>query len=515
MRVLPFFSFLAAFATILNGQDIPSSFDLRDYGLAPAIQDQGSTSICWAVASASAIQSNLLKKELITAQGDDLYISPWHMAANSGTARCLEYNSDAGDYELEDGAHSWGGDAYTSNIGYLTRGKGSWSFPAGGPEFPATTTFGGGPALLEHEGNRIPYEAWVSQENLQNYLPSQDQSPALLTRGLYTINVDDPNQQANDVKKAITHYGAVTTGIYIGDDEIMCNEQEYGSKNTFYYISPPASEDVNENHEVTIIGWDDNYTINEKQGAWIVQNSWGKPDSGEEGNDGGKGVFYVSYDDLFVGKSVTAFDMELPGRYNETVLQHDPVFLDVSFDEDGEEESFIASVKGYSAATLFDLESLTLGGLGLLGSKDDVISVNFYDSLNCLQEDNQTIDPAKVLYSYEIVFSETGYTLFDLDDGIILPDGSRLLIVVDYGETPYDIQYSQLHNMFDVSEYEGLSYYLSDEGWNDFAMLGSNPGVFFVKGFTLVIPEPSSCLLFITAGAVLVIRRKRKQTHGF
>ena len=46
--------------------DLPSSYDLRDYGLVTPIKDQGGSGSCWAFTTIAALESYLLKFENIT-----------------------------------------------------------------------------------------------------------------------------------------------------------------------------------------------------------------------------------------------------------------------------------------------------------------------------------------------------------------------------------------------------------------------------------------------------------------
>lgn len=98
------------------------------------------------------------------------------------------------------------------------------------------------------------------------------------------------------IKEAVFKYGAVQTSIY-------SSLQNAESQSTFYNKVTHAycyMGSEKPNHDVVIIGWDDNYpkenfTSNlEGDGAFICQNSWGK----EFGEDG---VFYVSYYDANIG----------------------------------------------------------------------------------------------------------------------------------------------------------------------------------------------------------------------
>jgi len=98
------------------------------------------------------------------------------------------------------------------------------------------------------------------------------------------------------IKEAVFKYGGVQTSLYctiVGnyDPGKHYNQDKYA----YCYIGTEKP-----NHEVVIVGWDDNYSKDnfvtevEGDGAFICQNSWG-----EEFGDGG--FFYVSYYDTNIG----------------------------------------------------------------------------------------------------------------------------------------------------------------------------------------------------------------------
>lgn len=98
------------------------------------------------------------------------------------------------------------------------------------------------------------------------------------------------------IKEAVFKYGGVQTSLYITLDSAQSYSQYYNyRKHAYCYLGTE-----NANHDVVIIGWDDNYSKDnfdvplEGDGAFICQNSWGK-------GFGDKGVFYVSYYDTNIG----------------------------------------------------------------------------------------------------------------------------------------------------------------------------------------------------------------------
>ena len=99
-----------------------------------------------------------------------------------------------------------------------------------------------------------------------------------------------------EIKKAVYQYGGVETSIYMSLANSESKSKYYNSENAAYcYIGENKP-----NHDVVIIGWDDNYPKEnfnadiEKNGAFICQNSWGE----EFGNGG---IIYISYCDSNIG----------------------------------------------------------------------------------------------------------------------------------------------------------------------------------------------------------------------
>lgn len=98
------------------------------------------------------------------------------------------------------------------------------------------------------------------------------------------------------IKEAVFKYGGVQTSIYSALRSSQSQSAFYnGIKNAYCYIGTEKP-----NHDVLIIGWDDNYSKDnfsvapEGDGAFICQNSWGT-------GFGDDGVFYISYYDTNIG----------------------------------------------------------------------------------------------------------------------------------------------------------------------------------------------------------------------
>ncbi len=110
------------------------------------------------------------------------------------------------------------------------------------------------------------------------------------------------NKNIDKIKEAVFKNGAVQTSIYTSLRSSTSRSKFYNRENYAYcYLG-----DENPNHEVIIIGWDDdypkeNFTVQpHNNGAFICQNSWGE-------SFGESGVFYISYEDSRVGNQSVVY----------------------------------------------------------------------------------------------------------------------------------------------------------------------------------------------------------------
>lgn len=228
-------------------EEIPSSYDLRDYGWVSSVKDQMAGGSCWAFAAMAAAESAILK-----ATNETYDFSEENMKNLAVIFSKYGMESWYGRYALYPNE---GGNNYMA-IGYLV----SWM--------------------------------GLINETLDKYDDISDLSYVFNESEIHIQNVYyvPPRQNYTDndyVKMAILKYGAVSTGIYYSSAYLS-------NKINYYFYGSSAMYGAN--HAVTIVGWDDNYSASNfagspgGDGAFIVKNSWGS-DWGEDG------FFYVSYYD--------------------------------------------------------------------------------------------------------------------------------------------------------------------------------------------------------------------------
>ncbi len=219
--------------------DLPSSYDLRDYGLVTPVRDQGGSGSCWAFSTIAAIESYLLKNENIS----------YDLSENN-------MKNLMGIYGLNGTDWADGGNHYMS-LAYLLR----WSGPVNESDDPFSDWDTSSPTRLNQTKH--------VQDVL--FIPLR-------------LNYRDLNQ----IKYALMIYGALYTTM--NADDSLQYEPDY------YHDIIDVS-----NHAVTLIGWDDNYSADKfavrppGDGAFIIKNSWGT-------GHGYDGYWYVSYyDKAFAG----------------------------------------------------------------------------------------------------------------------------------------------------------------------------------------------------------------------
>ena len=232
--------------TLLNNtisvDTLPSKFDLRDWGWMSTVRDQGWMNACWTFGMTGALESTLLK-----ATGNMYNTSMNNM-------KLMMKYSHYGVYEVFEGGYNLASASYLLN----------WL-------------------------GVIPYDADIYDE-LGKITAVNLTAPSIHVQDLIFIpNNEIPN--GTEIKKAVLKYGSLDVS-YFGQSTYDEESPYYNPETYAQYVN----ETEQANHEVAIIGWDDNFPKENflvtppENGAWIIKNSWG-PDFGDNG------CMYVSYYD--------------------------------------------------------------------------------------------------------------------------------------------------------------------------------------------------------------------------
>ena len=247
-----------------SSSNLPPVYDLRNVNgknyLTPVKHQKGGNT-CWAFASIAALESFLLKSEGKTYD----FSTNYDFSENNLKNVMSNIGRQGMDYVFV----NEGGFGSVA-LAYFLR----WSGPIS-DELDKYITDNTG-----HVISNNPIEFNNSEKHVQ---------------GVKYINRYNGLLDYNEIKQTIMDYGPFVTSMW------MINQYPYLNGVNYYYFGNADEKDAQGNklnfaHAICIVGWDDNYSKDnflikpEKDGAFIVRNSWGS-----EWGDGG--YFYMSYCD--------------------------------------------------------------------------------------------------------------------------------------------------------------------------------------------------------------------------
>ena len=216
----------ADFHSFTPQDDLPSSFDWRDYDGCTPIRNQGGCGSCWAFATIGPLECNIKIKDGVSVDLSE----QWLVSCNFDGWGC---------------------------------GGGWWAHKY----FKSKVSKCGGPGAVYEED--FPYVA--SQVPCDCPVPPYPHD-YVIDSWAYIGN-DHGVPSVESIKQAILEYGPVSSAIYTN---WAFHGYDGGVFNACY--------NGQVNHGVVIVGWDDNPPDGEPDcpGVWIIRNSWGT-NWGEEG----------------------------------------------------------------------------------------------------------------------------------------------------------------------------------------------------------------------------------------
>lgn len=245
------------------------------------------------------------------------------------------------------------------------------------------------------------------------------------------------------VKEAVFKYGGVQTSIYNSLSNLSSYSKYYNRDEDAYCYTG----DEEPNHEVVIIGWDDNYSKSnfsqsvETDGAFICQNSWGT-------NFGDDGVFYISYEDTNVGtNNIVYTDVESTDNYDK-IYQAD---LCGWVGQIGYNNDTIYGANVYEASSNENLEAVGFYATGQ----------NAQYEVYVVPEFTSTADLTGFTAVASGSFSNSGFYTVKLDNPVKLNEGVDFAVVIKLtvpdSVHPLAVEYyaDDLTRSVDLSDGEG------------------------------------------------------------
>lgn len=219
------------------------------------------------------------------------------------------------------------------------------------------------------------------------------------------------------IKEAVFKYGGVQTSLYSTITSSKAKTQYYNrDTNSYCYMGSEKP-----NHDVVIIGWDDNYPKEnfnvdlEGDGAFICQNSWGT-------QFGDNGVFYVSYYDTNVGT-------------------HNVVYTGIE-NTDNYDNIYQSDLCGWVGKMGYDKEDMYGANVFTAGSAETLKAASFYATASDTSYKLYVVKNFNNEYSFsdrtlvaEGTLEDAGYYTVNFDDSIEVEAGERYAIVL-YINTP-------------------------------------------------------------------------------
>ena len=277
-----------------------------------------------------------------------------------------------------------------------------------------------------------------------------------------------PSKDIAAIKNAVFKYGGVQTSFYNSLSNAMASSPYYNNETSAYcYIGTQKP-----NHEVVIIGWDDNYSKEnfsvplEGDGAFICQNSWGS-------NFGEQGIFYVSYYDINIGT-------------------HNVVYTRID-DVDNYDNIYQSDLCGWVGKMGYEKESMYGANVFTAQSEEEVVAASFYATAPDTEYKIYVVnnfENAASLHNRTLVaegtLEDAGYYTIDFEYPISVRAGEKYAVVL-YVYTP-----GATHPM--AIEYDSGDKFLDSVDLNDGEGYISYNGTQFIN-----VKEKQNCNLCIKA----------------
>lgn len=468
---------------------LPERYDSRNVKgkrYVTEVENQGYSYLCWTFSSLGAVESDILSHHDDIGY-TDLDLSEKHLAyynlhrtegslgglIDDDYRELVNADGNANDWKMDyDTGYISCGGVMDYCISLLTAWKGPVS-ETGNDAFDSLF----GSTYIFTDNSSKPSDAFNSEYHIQ---------------GAYEIPGGFENNSL--IKQMVMEHGAVVIGV-------NSSETFFKNHNTALYSHFDGEPVKTADHEVLIIGWDDNYsasnfrTVPEGNGAWLCRNSWGV-------NSGEAGFFYLSYyDETAAVSSALAYSVAAPRDDNwyDNNYQAAGFMTKVDSCMDDEKNSVYAlSASSNPYGMLYEVNSAeTLKAVGLMGIdlyQQYEISIYVNPTLSEGEFDLKENSP---VLTQKVSAISGGFHTYELEKEISLDKGDKFFILIkpatngrlvfeakeDFtGAANFDEWQNFTGNVHNNYSASGCSYYISDEGKR---MVKQSDKDFFVKAYTL------------------------------
>lgn len=434
-----------------------TQFDLRDR-IDIEVKNQKSTQECWAFASTTALETNLL-----LTKNEKFDFSERHIVYSTARYFLDGQNPLGHNRTITSGGNS------SLAMAYFTSGRG----PILEQEMPFSET----------ESNIYLYE--INGKKVQRKVTDYIIFPSILKTideagDINYINEENTVQYSleqveeirNNIKQHIMNYGSVTAMTVSGS--AYSNYYNYDLDYPAFYCDDTNLE---LNHQVSIIGWDDNYAVENfniehrptKPGAYLVLNSYGTEGAFKNG------CYYISYEDSFVEMGVTGI-INAENIDYDTIYQYDPLGISSGIHIEGTQILYGANVFSKNKNILEQLNEISIASMV---EENVEIYINPNDG-DLTEEKLQKIDIDEKII-------RQGYTTIKFKNPVKLTGGNFAIVVKYIGndkDAYIGVESSSKSYWATATSNDGESFFSKDmKNWTDINTELKNTNI-CIKAFT-------------------------------